>query len=232
MRPARPGPRPTPPAGSWSAAAPAGGDRPGWPPAPWPRTAWSHRSGRSRRPRRSCWRPRWPTARPPSPARRARPRAGRRWLPLDRRSAVRPRARPVDPVLAVLGRLDAELTAACARADDAAAMILDWLVDDPRAGLDQPAAAAPAGPSARSDPRPHRSWGRRGQPRRGSRPTSPRATRIVGRWPPPSPPRWPAHQGRGEDGSSCSSTTRMRSTARAGWRSGSVTCPRPTISPC
>src|SRR6478609_9619219 len=49
-----------------------------------------------------------------------------------------------DPIMVVLGRLDAELTAACARADDAAAMLLDRLVDDPRAGLDQLPAAPPS----------------------------------------------------------------------------------------
>ncbi len=49
-----------------------------------------------------------------------------------------------DQVMVVLGRLDAELTAACARADDAAAMLLDRLVDDPRAGLDQLPAAPPS----------------------------------------------------------------------------------------
>jgi len=42
-----------------------------------------------------------------------------------------------EPVRVVLGRLNSELAAAGVRADDAGAMILDWLTDDPRAGLDQ-----------------------------------------------------------------------------------------------
>jgi hypothetical protein len=71
--------------------------------------------------------------------------AAANWPPLVPLIAVG----STDPVVVVLGRLNAELAAATARADDAGTMIVRWLADDPRDGLDQ---LPTVPPSASPDP--------------------------------------------------------------------------------